>query len=232
MARWKSKAQIEAQANEAAKRQVVDAVKEQVAGLVATWEEKGYPTYGECEKELNSLIRENGILDSIEKNVQYAARVMAVEYFMDNKGISKVLRERQRLQEKEKREAFKLASANRLVVKEGMFRYSMSLGEIGIIGSKDQQRILVCLSCEFIRAPRDMTQDEDGYYIKLAEPTDEEKKTEAYLQAAKKVAGDIAYEQRELERFEARRQAELDAIRASGREPDIFEDIFAGTSED
>jgi hypothetical protein len=228
MARWKSRAQIEQENEETASREVIKAVKAQVASLVATWEEKGYPTtYDECENELNRLIRENGILDTIPKNVQYAARVMAMEYFMDA-GIGKVLRDKKRQQEKERREAFKLASANRTVVKEGMFRYSLSLGEIITL----ERRVLTCVSCEFIKAFEDMGQEDDSYFCRLAEPTQEEKETQEYKSAAKKVADDLAYEQREQQRFEARRQAELDAIRATGREPDLFEEIFAGTSED
>ena len=39
----------------------------------------------------------------------------------------------------------------------------------------------------------DMGQDDDGYYATFAEPTEEEKETEAYQRAAKKVADDLAY---------------------------------------
>jgi hypothetical protein len=232
MAKWKSKAQLEQEANEDAKRQVIAAVKEQVAQLVATWEASEYPSASACEKAIGDIIRAQGILETLPKALQYNGRILAENHFMQS-GISKALRDRARQQEKIRQEAFKVASASRSVVEKGMFSSSMTPGEIVIIGSKLDldQRVLTCLACDFIRAPRDMGQDDDGYYCTLAEPTDEEKATEAYQRAAKKVADDLADEQEKRQRLEARRQADLDAIRASGREPDFLDEFFAGTND-
>lgn len=231
MARWQSKAQLEEQANEAAKRQVVSAVKDQVAQLVAGWEVSGYPGFSECEKAIGAIVRNDVIFLALQKDTQYYVRAMAPEHFMKN-GIDKAIRDKQLQEEKAKREAFKLASASRVVVEEGMFSSSMTPGEINIVTSRNApDRCLTCLTCEFIRAPRDVGQDDDGYYCTLAEPTEEEKATEAYQRAAKKVADDLAYVASLENRASLKRLAFREEVEAKGEEVDPLDEFWAGLNE-
>ncbi len=90
--------------------------------------------------------------------------------------------------------------------------------------------ILVCIESGYVESdPED--ERESGWYASYAEPTADEMQTAAYQTIAQTLADDQARDQRIRAQYEARRQADLDAIRAEGREPTRFEDLFAGASD-
>ena len=229
MAKWQSRAQIEQERQEQLQRDVVAALKPGVATLVAGWEASGYPaTHAECEHAIIALLRETTLYKaSTVPAATMNMKAAALNYFM--KDIGAVLRRRQAEQEKAAKDAFKAAAQSRPVVEEGMYRKGFNAGEFARFPA--QNRVLVCLSSEFIRAPQDIGQDDDGYACTFAEATAEEQVTEVYQRALKTMQDDLAYEARKKAELAERRDAELAAIRASGREPDYMDEFFAGTGD-
>ena len=241
MARWQSKAHIEEQEYQKLYREKYPELEQLMQAFVASYDanqpiQEHEQTHARYPISLlTSRMAKQVVWPKVrtyEISTGFRGRLVSESIDRFAKPLRDAEHVKQRQQEKDRQAAFKLASASRKVVEVGTFSSSMTPGEVGIITSKNgPDRVLTCLTCEFVRAPRDMGQDDDGYVIELAEPIDEEKATEAYQRAAKKVADDIACEKERQERFEHRRQAELDAIRARGEEPDLFDEIFAGTSD-
>ena len=230
MAEWKSKAQLEQEEMERIGRRISEEIKQNVARLVESWEASGYPGFSACEKAIGDLVRATSTHQGLTTaSMKIGVLTFARKPFMEP--IEKTLRQRQRDQEKQQAEAFKIASQGRAVVSEGWFKSSSRLGEISRVKEPDErERILTCIDCKYASPDYDEN-FEGGYFCKWAEPTDEERATETYQRIKKNLEDEQAYEQRQQEIIEERRQADLKAIRAEGREPTFLEEFFAGTSD-
>ncbi len=227
--RYQSKAELEEIENDNAKWAVIKATSNEVHALIASWEKDGYPEkYSLCEKAVGDVIRANGVLDTFKTTARQSnGRILAVEYFL--KDVRAILRQQEREREKQKAALLQ----GRASVEEGMYRNSSQLGEFVMFPK--QGRVLVCISCEFVRAPRDMGQDDDGYYCKYAEPTEEEQATPRYQAVLKTMQDNIEYEARAKARIEAQRAADLAVLEANkdnmSEEDIFFAELFAGTSD-
>lgn len=105
------------------------------------------------------------------------------------------------------------------------------LRELDKATQRTAERVLICIGSHY--RPRDYEGNEDGGdYSDLAEPSDAERASDAFSAIQAQVNERHAYDQRQRQIIADRRQAKLDAIRAEGREPSFFEDMFAGTSDD
>lgn len=110
---------------------------------------------------------------------------------------------------------------------------STAIGAFTIITERgdmkhERDQVLVCIDCGYV--PED-DENTGGWYSSYAEPTATEQQSPEYQRLIAQVDSDRAYEQRQYQIIADRRQHELDAIRAEGREPTLFEDLFAGTSD-
>lgn len=133
----------------------------------------------------------------------------------------------------EAKRQFIAALQQRPVVKEESYsRGAPHAGEYSYF--LPEQRILICSYSRLDKAPTDWLQEQDSVFCRFVEPTEAETQTPEYQQCAEWMQSALkrqADEQESQKRDEARREAELKAIRESGREPDLFDDIFAGTSD-
>ena len=130
--------------------------------------------------------------------------------------------------------AEKLVDTSRPVTDYRMSSGKERIGSLAIITERldrmhEKDRVLVCIACGYV--PGDGEERDGGWYCNYAEPNDAEKATQEYQDIAAKIAADRAYEQSRKKLMDDRRQADLNAIRAEGREPTFWEDMTAGTSD-
>jgi hypothetical protein len=113
----------------------------------------------------------------------------------------------------------------REVVREAVFHQSAKIGQMYRVPGKDKvEKVLICLSCEYIP-------ELEGYSCQFAEPNEVEQQSADYQRIKAALDADQVYEKEQRERIERRRQEQFDAIRATGQEPDFFQQLFAGTSD-
>ncbi len=238
MAKWQSKAEIEEQEFQGLYRKVYPQIETAMQHYVASYDES-QPVEDDMKTLANSplaLLRRRmakycvwPLVRQIGGTVSVQGRLVSMSIERFAKPMQEAYDAQKRAEEKAKRDTFKAAAQNRIVVEEGFYRKGFNAGEF--VRFPEQNRILVCLSCEFIRAPQDIGQDDDSYACTFAEATTEEQATEAYQRGLKAMQDDLAYESRKKAELEEHRNAELAAIRASGREPDYMDEFFAGTGD-
>ena len=128
-----------------------------------------------------------------------------------------------------------LVDTTRPVIKTCISSSKERIGSLAIIhdirdSMHERDQVLVCIDCGYVGGNDDDERD-GGWYTNYAEPNDAEKATAQYRELTAQVAIDRAREQQSKKLMDDRRQADLAAIRAEGREPTFFEDLFAGTSD-
>jgi len=144
----------------------------------------------------------------------------------------------QQIVDKARRDGEKAAEAlvptKRPVVRVGISSSKERIGSFAVLSmpshrKREYDQVLVCIACGYV--PGDGEERDGGWYCNYAEPNDAEKATQEYQDIAAKIAADRAYEQSRKKLMDDRRQADLNAIRAEGREPTFWEDMTAGTSD-
>lgn len=103
------------------------------------------------------------------------------------------------------------------------------VGELVILRDGDTERVLVCIGTG--RSFDDERGDTE-WYSDLAEPNETETASADYQRMHTQVVAANSQRAEARRQQEARREADLHAIRNEGREPTDFEDMFAGTSDD
>jgi hypothetical protein len=234
MARYQSKAQLEEIEYSSFFKRVYPEIEAQMKAFVASYDDSA-PVEEDMKVIANSpmaLMRRRmakycvwPAARMIETSVNFRSRLVTESMEKFCKPMQAEYDAKKRTEEKARREAFKAAAQSREIVEEGMCRQSSDLGEFVMFPK--QARVLTCISCEFFRAPRDMGQDDDGYYCKFALPTEEEQATPRYQEVLKAMHRDIEYEANEKARIEERRKANLAEMRSRGVEPDWLDEIFA-----
>lgn len=210
MAKWKSQYQSQNQENEDRYQQFFKQVYPQLAEKMQAYVDS-YDESQPVEPDMQTLANAPLALmqqrmakycvwpaiRAIETNQQDHGRAVtqSIEKFM--KPLQEAYNAKKREEDKARRAAFIEAAKGRPIVMEGMFRSSSEPGDIVRVQDRHQKtdQILTCISCEYIRAAEDYGQYDSGYYIKYAEPTEEEKQTDRYKRAKEAMEIDLKHQE-------------------------------------
>lgn len=222
MAKWQSPREQRARETAKLVAQYRPAVQAAVEQLSADW--TAVPA--DAEKQIRGAIRQvfTDAGQSLTGDVSYAAIATLQNEFY--KPFVAQWHAQKRAAEKA---AEAVVDTNRPVVAQvdGVHR----IGEFVILrdSTTHTQRVLVCIG------GGKRWDDELGStesYADLAEPNEVEQATADYQRLAAEVATANTHEATMVDRHHARRDADLHAVRDEGREPTLFEDLFAGTSDE
>lgn len=200
MAKWQSKAQLQEQEYRNFFRQVYPELEKKMQAFVDTYDESAPVEAGMENLSSIALLRRRmakycvwPAMRAIETTATFRGNAVteAIEKFC--KPMQEESDRKRRQQEKERREAFKIAVQSRQIVHEGNFRSAIDLGEIAIVKIGNDERVLICVYSDFVKADRDINQFQDSYFCKFAEPTPEEQATPAYKSAVEKIEIDMRY---------------------------------------
>lgn len=229
MAKWQSKAAIEEQQYKQWYRQVYPDLKAAIDAYIASYD-------GIVPDDMKTLSANTVLSRRLAKECvwplveptgapsRFQSRIVRESIEIAMKPLREAEVAKARAEDRAKREALK----NREPAKEGWYRRSNGVGSFVMF--PDEARVLLCISSEYVPAEEDYGQDDSGYYQKFALPTPEEEATQEYQAAKTAMDAEIGLKFERQKQFEHRRQTELNAIRASGRDPDWYEELFAGTN--
>jgi hypothetical protein len=232
MAKWQSQADLEERAYKQWYRQIYPELKQVIDAYIASYDES-QPVPDDMKALSPAAILSKRLakevvwpfVRAIDAKIGFQSRIVSESIALAVKPLREADAAKARAEQKAMREALKM----RPVVVEGLYRQSSTVGWFAMF-PKDNH-VLICISSEYVPADEEMDQFASGYYEKFAEPTEAETATPEYQRVFTKMQNDLAYEARQRATLESRRKAELDAIRASGREPGFMDEFFAGTSD-
>ncbi len=230
MAKWKSPQEIHRLEIASLCARVRSAAREAAEAVVAGWGERmpehGYS--GEIERAVRAVIDDPN--RGIPAGERYDVWATLVSEVRQELGLVQRWARQQRAAE---RAAEALVDTTRPVVATTVERSRETVGTFCIVEGHrrgESDRVLVCIRSEYVRT--DVEDDrESGWYCDYAEPSEAERESAEYQRVAAELARRQHDDATALARIAARRERELADIRASGREPSDFEDMFAGTSD-
>lgn len=199
-------------------RDVRNETKEDVKKLVIAWNEQGWPR--DFESQMRAIIKNAKATQSIASS-QSTVISNVLNAFLN-------LYEEDRIEAQRKTEQqAQAALQERPVVEKGLYRQPCTPGEL----VDDGERILVCLSCEFVKSANDYGQADDGYYCTFAEPSEQEKQSDAYTHMMQRKADDAQRKAEQQRRMDTKRHKQIEQWNREGVEHDVLDDFFAGTSD-
>jgi hypothetical protein len=159
---------------------------------------------------------------SITASMHGRLRTSSLEIFMQPMRAAEETRQREEARIKE------AAAAKRAVVEEHFLSRTYRPGDLVVLIGKEQEKhIMVMVSSE--RRYGDPDEEIEGAYLcRFAAPTEEEKASPQYQQWQEKIDRERIGKEQDKALLEDRREANLNAIRESGREPDYLDEFFAG----
>lgn len=192
MARYQSKQELEKIEMNRHVRTVVAALQQEVTTLGTSW---GDVIPDDYSKQIFALVKQSDILQQVPEARWMRSNVAGLANDELTKPFLQIRQRQKKAQEKQRIAAFLEAAKNRLVVDEAVYGSSVVLGEIVRVRGEGNKpdRLLTCISCEYLYGEDGEGGADDGYLIKYAEPTEEEMRAEAYQQAKKHLDIDASY---------------------------------------
>ncbi len=195
--------------------------------LLATWRTEGFPA--PVSRALHQMVINPGLESH---GVERAAPVWSLASAMLANDLEKpVLAAYHAQRRAEEQAAEARVDTNRPVVATCVESQRERVGALAIVRMADRrERVLVCIRSTYESA--DMSYDDEaGYYTDYAEPSETEQQSAEYQRLSAQIAAHVAEDAAYRAAQEARAAAHLAKMRASGGEPDVFDELFAGTSD-